>query len=79
VKLTLVAFEESGNASATDYYVWVNKCPADFDRSGFVDIEDYGAFVQAFEAGTDNADYDGSGFVDIDDFTAFVQAFEQGC
>lgn len=79
VKLTLVAFEESGNASATDYYVWVNKCPADFDRSGFVDIEDYGAFVQAFEAGTDDADYDGSGFVDIDDFTAFVQAFEQGC
>ncbi len=79
VKLTVVAFEESGNASATDYYVWVNKCPADFDRSGFVDVEDYSAFVQAFEAGTDNADFDASGFVDIEDFNTFVAAFELGC
>ncbi len=54
-------------------------CPADFDESGFVDIEDYDAFVQAFEAGTENADFDGSGFVDIEDFDAFVQAFESGC
>ncbi|MCK6476751.1 MAG: hypothetical protein L6Q35_07970 [Phycisphaerales bacterium] len=79
VKVTLVAFEESGNASARDHYVWVNKCPADFDRSGFVDIEDYTAFVVAFEAGVDDADFDGSGFVDIEDFTQFVQAFEVGC
>lgn len=26
-------------------------CPADFDRSGFVDTEDFDAFVRAFEAG----------------------------
>ncbi len=54
-------------------------CPADFDHSGFVDIEDYTAFVQAFEAGDDSADFDGSGFVDIEDFTSFVVAFEAGC
>jgi hypothetical protein len=54
-------------------------CPADFDGSGFVDTDDYDAFVQAFEAGTDDADFDGSGFVDTDDFDAFVQAFEAGC
>lgn len=54
-------------------------CPADFDGTGFVDLEDYDAFVLAFEAGTDNADFDHSGFVDIEDFTAFVQAFELGC
>ncbi|HRJ49383.1 MAG: hypothetical protein KF787_06010 [Phycisphaeraceae bacterium] len=54
-------------------------CPADFDGSGFVDIEDYTAFVQAFEAGDDTADFDGSGFVDIEDFTEFVLAFEGGC
>ncbi len=54
-------------------------CPADFDHSGFVDTDDYSAFVAAFEAGTDNADFDGSGFVDTDDFTAFVMAFESGC
>ncbi len=54
-------------------------CKADFDNSGFVDIEDYGAFVTAFEAGTDDADVDGSGFVDIEDFNTFVALFEQGC
>lgn len=53
--------------------------PADFDGSGFVDIEDYTLFVQAFEAGDDSADFDGSGFVDIEDFTLFVQSFEAGC
>lgn len=54
-------------------------CPADFDGSGFVDIEDYSAFIVAFELGSDDADFDGSGFVDIEDFNAFVVAFELGC
>ncbi|MCK6475918.1 MAG: hypothetical protein L6Q35_03695 [Phycisphaerales bacterium] len=54
-------------------------CPADFDGSGFVDLEDYDAFVLAFEAGGDDADFDASGFVDLEDFTAFVEAFELGC
>ncbi len=54
-------------------------CPADFDGTGFVDTDDFTAFVLAFEAGTDNADFDHSGFVDTDDFTAFVLAFEAGC
>ncbi|MCC6425810.1 MAG: PEP-CTERM sorting domain-containing protein [Phycisphaerales bacterium] len=54
-------------------------CPSDFDGSGFVDIEDYTAFVLAFEAGIDEADFDESGFVDIEDFTSFVLAFEAGC
>lgn len=54
-------------------------CGADFDQSGFVDTDDFDAFVRAFEAGTDNADFDLSGFVDTDDFDAFVHAFEAGC
>ncbi len=54
-------------------------CKADFDGSGFVDTDDFDAFVFAFEAGTDNADFDGSGFVDTDDYDAFVHAFEAGC
>jgi N-acetylneuraminic acid mutarotase len=54
-------------------------CGADFDCSGFVDTDDFTAFVLAFEAGTDDADFDGTGFVDTDDFTAFVLAFEAGC
>lgn len=54
-------------------------CPADFDCSGFVDLEDFIAFVLAFEAGDQTADADGSGFVDTDDYDAFVRAFEVGC
>ncbi len=61
------------------YEFQYHTCPADFDKSGFVDLDDYTSFVAAFEAGTDNADFDGSGFVDTDDFTAFVHAFEEGC
>jgi hypothetical protein len=66
---------EVDSAAAT---VVIN-CPADFDGTGFVDIEDFTSFVAAFEAGTDDADFDGSGFVDTDDFDAFVAAFESGC
>ncbi len=54
-------------------------CPADFDCSGFVDTDDYDAFVRAFELGGDDADFDASGFVDTDDFTSFVLAFQLGC
>lgn len=54
-------------------------CPADFDRSTFVDIEDFIGFVLAFESGEMSADIDQSGFVDTDDFDAFVSVFEAGC
>lgn len=55
------------------------RCLADFDDSGFVDTDDFDAFVLAFEGGEASADADGSGFVDTDDFDVFVQAFGAGC
>jgi hypothetical protein len=54
-------------------------CSADFDGTGFVDGDDFDAFVGAFEAGDVSADFDESGFVDGDDYDAFVRAFEEGC
>ncbi|MCK6478519.1 MAG: VCBS repeat-containing protein, partial [Phycisphaerales bacterium] len=54
-------------------------CPADFDGTGFVDTDDYDAFVRAFEIGGDDADFNNSGFVDLEDFVDFVHAFEAGC
>jgi hypothetical protein len=53
--------------------------PSDHDGSGFVDTDDFTAFILDFEAGLESADFDNSGFVDTDDFTAFVLAFEEGC
>ncbi|MCC6427983.1 MAG: SGNH/GDSL hydrolase family protein [Phycisphaerales bacterium] len=54
-------------------------CLADFDKSGFVDLDDHIAFIHAFEHGNDAADYNGSGFVDVTDFDDFIAAFELGC
>ncbi|MCG3123923.1 MAG: hypothetical protein GIKADHBN_02361 [Phycisphaerales bacterium] len=55
------------------------ECVADFDGSGFIDTDDFDAFVVAFEAGAAGADVNGSGFVDTDDYDAFVVAYEAGC
>jgi hypothetical protein len=57
----------------------VSLCAGDFDCTGFLDTDDFTAFVLAFEAGDESADFDGTGFVDTDDFTAYVLAFEAGC
>jgi hypothetical protein len=66
------------NKYATLSYVITVKNPADFDDSGFVDTDDFDAFVRAYEAGEDSADIDGSCFVDTDDYDTFVRAFEAG-
>lgn len=66
-------------ASMVHEETWALGCAADFDGSGFIDLEDYSAFVNAFEEGSETADFDESGFDDTDDFDAFVHAFEEGC
>ncbi|MCC6427784.1 MAG: hypothetical protein IT435_13305 [Phycisphaerales bacterium] len=57
----------------------IKACPADFDGSGFSDIEDFSAFVLMFESGLIDGDVDGSGFVDLEDYQTFMEAFELGC
>ncbi len=65
--------------SAIDGDQFVVLCPADIDGTGFVDTDDFDAFVRLFEDGVDDADFDASGFVDTDDFDAFVRCYERGC
>ncbi len=77
--ITVVAFEESGNASAKDFGVFVDLCGADFNNDGFVSGEDFDAFVAVFELGDLTADYNGDGFVTGEDFDGFVADFEAGC
>lgn len=74
-----VVINDIGLANYIEFVPDSPGCPADFDGSGFVDTDDFDAFIHAFEAGTDDADFDNSGFVDTDDFDAFVHAFELGC
>jgi uncharacterized membrane protein len=73
----VVITNDCGSLTSTPALVSV--CHADFDCSGFVDLDDFSAFTAAFEVGDDNADFDGSGFVDTDDFGAFAAAFDAGC
>ncbi|HLO42160.1 MAG TPA: right-handed parallel beta-helix repeat-containing protein, partial [Phycisphaerales bacterium] len=82
-RIQVLAVDDLGEGDAPlvdrGCYERVTDCIADFDGSGFVDIEDFNIFVGVFEAGELLADVDASGFVDLDDYDTFVNAFELGC
>ncbi|MCK6477273.1 MAG: hypothetical protein L6Q35_10625 [Phycisphaerales bacterium] len=74
-QLTTVRSNESwGFANTVQFFCW-----ADYDRSDFVDTDDFTAFVVDFEKGVPQADFDGTGFVDLDDYVYFLQRFIEGC
>lgn len=54
-------------------------CPADFNGSGHVDIEDFSSFLIAFGSQDADFDLDGSGSVDLGDFSLFLVAFGSSC
>ncbi len=74
---TCVVSSACDSVESAQAHLW--ECAADIDCSGFVDLEDFGAFVDLFVEGGDAADFDLTGFVDHEDFDAFVLAFELGC
>ncbi len=54
-------------------------CPSDFNGDGFVNGDDFDAYVAAFAAGDIKADFNKDGFVNGDDFDVFSVAFAGGC
>jgi len=64
---------------ATEIGTFALRCPGDFNADGFVNGDDYDAFVIAFEAGSILADFNSDGFVNGDDFDGYAAAFEAGC
>jgi hypothetical protein len=54
-------------------------CPPDLDGNGSLDLFDFLAFVNLFNAGDPAADFDGNGVLDLFDFLAFINAFNTGC
>ena len=83
---TLTLVTQNGGSFNSNHGAWGNPslnlitaCPGDFDRNGFVDFEDFDAFVLAFEAGDARSDFNGDNFLDFSDFDDFVHAFEADC
>ncbi len=64
---------------ATSAAAVLNVCFSDFDCNGFVNGEDFDAFVWEFYWGNAAADVDHNGFVNGDDFDSFTAAFVAGC
>jgi hypothetical protein len=54
-------------------------CYADFDGNGALDLFDFLAYVNSFNAGEDAANCDGEGGLDLFDFLCYVNAFNEGC
>ncbi len=54
-------------------------CYADFNGDGALDLFDFLAFVNSFNAGGGDADCDGDGELNLFDFLCFVNAFNAGC
>ncbi len=54
-------------------------CYADLNGDGVLDLFDFLAFTNAFNAGDDLGDCDGDGLFDLFDFLCFTNAFNAGC
>ncbi|MFG0283808.1 MAG: GC-type dockerin domain-anchored protein [Phycisphaerales bacterium JB039] len=79
-EVTIVALEVTGTASVTrSGPVFVDRCRADFDRSGALDLFDFLAFQNAFAGSDLRADFTGDGVLDLFDFLAFQNEFAAGC
>lgn len=81
-RLTIRAVVKDGNGQkrAALYAVRVGTaCAPDLDGSGALDLFDFLAFNNLFNAGDPGADFTADGELDLFDFLAFVNAFNAGC
>ncbi len=54
-------------------------CVADFNNDGFVNTQDFIAYLGAWSAGDSSADINGDGLVNTQDFIAFLGLWVAGC
>jgi outer membrane protein assembly factor BamB len=80
---TLAVSEEQGDPHTLFYAIAADETPtdcyADLDASGLLDLFDFLAFANLFNAADAGADCDGNGILDLFDFLCFVNAFNEGC
>jgi hypothetical protein len=70
-----------GNTSVDEFSVELieGDCYADFTGEGVLDLFDFLAFVNSFNAGEGKANCDNEGGLDLFDFLCFTNAFNAGC
>lgn len=54
-------------------------CPADFNQSGAISVQDLFDFLAAYFTGNPAADYNGSGSLSVQDLFDFLAGYFQGC
>jgi hypothetical protein len=69
----------SGPYHTAEFVIDHDACYADFDGSGVLDLFDFLAFVNAFNAPDEGADCAEDGVLDFFDFLCFTNAFNAGC
>ena len=57
----------------------LSACPADFDCSGTLNVQDIMEFLSAWFADDPRADFDGFGGLTITDVRSFIYAWFRGC
>lgn len=68
-----------GNTTSTAARLTVNPCPADFNASGTVTVQDIFDFLNAYFASSSEADMNGSGTVTVQDIFDFLNHYFAGC
>ncbi|MGH7242866.1 MAG: hypothetical protein ACREJD_05555 [Phycisphaerales bacterium] len=77
-RITLVAFELSGNCSVAEYNVnYFPTCAGDFNSDGVVDDSDFVLFAEYYNALVDpRGDLNGDSLTDDSDFVIFASAYD---
>jgi hypothetical protein len=68
-----------GGGNRTYVIAGLAMCAPDLDGSGALDLFDFLAYVNLFNAGSAEADCTGDGPLDLFDFLCYVNAFNAGC
>lgn len=73
------ALVTSGCGGLTSSEATYTICPADFNCSGGVSVQDIFDFLAAYFAGQPSADFNGSGTISVQDIFDFLGAYFAGC
>ncbi len=79
-EITVVAIEESGNATILTETVNINLCPADITGEGTLNLQDVFAYLTLFNAQDPSADLSAPfGVFNLQDVFAYLAEFNAGC